>query len=304
MSPPKFALSLLPLGDRTWASFCLDWSLHFLELKKLGLQNWDSHLCAQDPSGVSVLPAERTRQHPCRRAEPEPALPRIVAENTRGAERPGANAKQRLRSATSCARLPGESVSDPQAHTRACQGTVIDSMLSERRHSALTRRWCPHLPRTGDPPERAGAQGERRRTCGGPPWQQPTRWVPVPAQTQTLSSRADPPDKGTCWLRFRADGTPRLARVEDPGLVATLPGGSSWSLTGEGRSCSGGRRAAHNAHLGAQSSSHPLSVTGGALLPGWRKDGGRQATALARLPSLSPPLLPPLLRPPCGAGTH
>lgn len=184
MSPPKFALSLLPLGDRTWACFCLDWSFHFLELKQLALQNCDSHQCAQDPSGVSVLPAERTRQHPSRRAEPGPALPWIVAENTRGDERPGANAKQRLRSATSRARLPGESVSVPQAHTRACQGTVIDLVLSERRHSALTPRWCPHLPRTGDPPERAGAQGERRRTGGGPPWQPPTRWVPAPAQSR------------------------------------------------------------------------------------------------------------------------
>ncbi|CAM9763978.1 unnamed protein product [Rangifer tarandus platyrhynchus] len=121
----------------------------------------------------------------------------------------------------------GVGVRDPQAHTRVCQRTAIDSALSERRHPALTRRWCRHLLRTGDPPERAGALGERRRTGGGPPRQPPTRWVPEPAQTQTLSSRADPPGKGICCLRFWADGTPSLARVEDPGS-----GTANWRATG------------------------------------------------------------------------
>lgn len=61
-----------------------------------------------------------------------------------------------------------------------------------------------------------------------------------------------------------------------------------------------------NEHPGAQASSHPLSIAGGALLPSLRTcswvAGSR---ALARLPSplpSSPP--PPILRPPLAAGTH
>lgn len=45
MSLPNFAISLTPLGDKTWASLSLDWPLHFLELQKLPrhLDNCDTH---------------------------------------------------------------------------------------------------------------------------------------------------------------------------------------------------------------------------------------------------------------------
>lgn len=63
--------------------FYLDWSLHFLELKKLALHldYCDTHPWAQDPSGVSVPPAVATRWHPWRAEGARTRSPSTVAES-------------------------------------------------------------------------------------------------------------------------------------------------------------------------------------------------------------------------------
>lgn len=63
MSLPKFALSLIPLDNRAWASISLNWSLHFLELKKLArrLENCDTH---RGRRTLRRLKSQRLKFHP------------------------------------------------------------------------------------------------------------------------------------------------------------------------------------------------------------------------------------------------
>lgn len=189
------------------------------------------------------------------------------------------------------------------------------------------RSRCPRRAARWDPPGTPGAQGGRgrarrdhspappaptasahpeRRLQGEPAAREgrpsahhePQPGASAPARTHRAKApAAGAPGTGAgakprSGSRSQAPGT---ASPGGCGLATSVIEGSVQSLTGGGRSRSGGCGAAGGEHSPARAPSHPLSPAGGALLPGLRTcSGAAGSPAPARLPSPLPHRLPSL----------
>lgn len=171
---------------------------------------------------------------------------------------------------------------------------------------------------------RAGIHQECRARRAAGRDNSPRSWLQQPPLTPSGAGRASPP-AGRCvpaptTNRSREPGLrggpsrqrhlllgrlglglcQALLRVKDAGAwdgeprrVRSVIEGSLQSLTGGGRSRSGGCGAARGAPSPAQASSHPLSPAGGALLPACGPAARRRAAGLwLCFPALSPHRLP------------